>query len=302
MQRNGTPLKYPAIPKSWTEEMGKGGARRTTIPETSFDAMFEILDLQIHDMGIKRGLFFHMYDRISRSQAADARGLAANHGMLMGILRIAPAGEVPASIITRALKQLVHKWPGLNNGPYPDDLFAGSKADQITTMLYHLRRVKNDSKKEQELRNKASAEDMVLVSELIGMICCRSSGTGAADSQSVAASTKAYPEDQDLPNDSQQLDDEPSPPSPAKVRKLKIEVSLDGDGYPKMLSSIEPHPIVSEFAIPVPEVATPDVSMGDWAIDDHLLLEAVMCKNFEALLKQNYVLHKNKTSANKLQL
>jgi hypothetical protein len=111
----------------------------------------------------------------------------------------------------------------------------------------------------------------------------------------VAASTKADPEDRDLPNDSQQLDDEPSPPSPAKVRKLKIEVSLDGDGYPKMLSSIEPPPIVSEFAIPVPEVAMPDVSMEDWAIDDHLLLAAVMCKNCEALLyKKNIYCTKTK--------
>ena len=118
IQRNGTPLKYPAIPISWTEEMGKGGARRTSIPEANFDQIYHVLDLQIHKLGIKKGSVFHMYSHLSKTNAADARGLADNSDMLTQLLKIAPACEIPASLLSRVFKHLLLKWQGLNNGPF----------------------------------------------------------------------------------------------------------------------------------------------------------------------------------------
>ena len=71
----------------------------------------------------------------------------------------------------------------------------------------------------------------------------------------------------------------------AKVRKLKVEVSLDDDGYPRMLDNpMECASSVKDLAIDGAP-ASGSSQDQDLAIDEHLLLEAIMCKNFEALPK-----------------
>lgn len=301
MQRNGMPLKYPPIPISWAVEMGKGGVRRKSIPEASFDQIYQVLDLQIHQMGIKKGVFFGIYSCLSKTNAADGRGLASNQEMLTNLLRIAPACELPVSLLSKVFKQLLLRWPGLNNGPYPDDLFAGQKADQITTMLFHLRRIVNDSKKEQELRNKSSEEDFESVAKMIALISrtpILPSDVGTDSQSQVAGSTVAYPEDTQQAEDvfaeeeSQQVD---GGSQCSKVRKLKVEVSevsVDDEGYPKMLDN----PI--QCTSSVKDVAIDGAPSGeqDLDIDQDLLLEAIMCQNYEALPKNTpiYVTKTNK--------
>ena len=304
MQRNGMPLKYPPIPISWAVEMGKGGTRRTSIPEASFDQIYQVLDLQIHQLGIKKGLFFGICSHLSKSNAADARGLANNHEMLMNLLKIAPACELPVSLLSKVFRQLLLRWPGLNNGPYPDDLFAGQKADQITTMLFHLRRIVNDSKKEQELRNKASEEDMVLVSGMIALISrtpVLPSDVGTDSQSQVAASTMGYPEDsqhQEAIFEEEESHQVGDASQCSKVRKLKVEVSLDDDGYPRMLDNpMECASSVKDLAIDGAPASgsSQDCGVQDLAIDEHLLLEAIMCKNYEALPK-NTPIYSTKTN------
>ena len=308
MQRNGMPLKYPPIPISWAVEMGKGGVRRKSIPEASFDQIYQVLDLQIHQMGIKKGVFFGIYSCLSKTNAADGRGLASNQEMLTNLLRIAPACELPVSLLSKVFKQLLLRWPGLNNGPYPDDLFAGQKADQITTMLFHLRRIVNDNKKEQELRNKSSEEDFESVAKMIALISrtpILPSDVGTDSQSQVAGSTVAYPEDTQQAEDvfaeeeSQQVD---GGSQCSKVRKLKVEVSevsVDDEGYPKMLDNpIQCTSSVKDVAIDGAPAGgnKQDGGEQDREIDQDLLLEAIMCKNYEALPKNTpiYVTKTNK--------
>ena len=84
----------------------------------------------------------------------------------------------------------------------------------------------------------------------------------------------------------------------SKVRKLKVEVSLDDDGYPRMLNNpMECASSVKDLAIDGAPASgsSRDCGAHDLAIDEDLLLEAVMCKNYEALPK-NTPIYSTKTN------
>ena len=105
-----------------------------------------MLDKYVKTKGVKTAFFFGAYEHIGRTQAAYGPGLAFNFDILETLLSVAPAGEVKASVLKGHLMTLQAKFDGLsNNSPFSKDLWSGHKADIMSTMRCHLRRVRQDT-------------------------------------------------------------------------------------------------------------------------------------------------------------
>ena len=76
-------------------------------------------------------------------------------------------------LLPREVKAQVHmmtlqaKYDGLsNNSPFPKDLWSGQRADIISTMLCHLRRVRQDTIRARQMQHKATDADVLAVDKL----------------------------------------------------------------------------------------------------------------------------------------
>ena len=146
---------------------------------------------------------------IDRAHAAFAPGLAANYDILLVLLKLNPRAEFKPTVLVKAWLTCCKHYTGLNASGLPDDMWAGRRADICGTMLCHTRRVRSDTLRMSQLKHKATASDMAMVQELVDMIV-----EGAISREPSPAETVLY-----------------------TTRKLKVNVSLDEDGFPKMLST-----------------------------------------------------------------
>ena len=114
--------------ESLLSAMSRGGDRRRPVPDVDSQDLFEMLDNYVKTSGIRKAFFFGSYEIIGRAQAVYAGGLVENYDLLEGILKVAPAGEVKASVLKGHLIKLAVKYDGLTNqSPLGTDLWAGKK-------------------------------------------------------------------------------------------------------------------------------------------------------------------------------
>ena len=196
--------------------MGRGGAVRTAVAVVLLQDLIDSLIEHVRKVGMKRGAYFGAYEMIDRTHAAFAPGLAACYDVIQVLLKLNPAAEFKPTFLVKAWLACCKLFAGLNSTGLPDELWAGRRADICGTMLCHLRRVKADGVRRNQLSHKATESDMSMVQDLIDMM---------DDGEKTSSASR-----------------EPSPAETVlyTTRKLKVQVSLDEDGFPKMLADSEP--------------------------------------------------------------
>lgn len=181
---------------------------------------------------------------------------------------MAPWAELKQSAWTKCLGSLCDKWPNLNPGPWPTDIWAGKKFDSIGTMLNHLRRCANDPRKCQELMAKATQSDAQCCQKLLAML----DHIAPDDCAESVASTSFYSEVQDCQDTplskARKLE---TGTSSSSRRRLKVNVSLDDHGFPKMLGEGD-----AEH-----EVERSDIFSELDGVDAELLMEAIHAKHLD---------------------
>ena len=139
---------------------------------------------------------FGVYDAISRSMACSASGLHQNSSFLLMLLKLAPWGQINPAI----LRSCFLRHPTKNYSTLRTDLWAGGRAESVTTMLNHVRRLKDSQDRLRQALSKATPAEIKSVKALLK-----------------ASLSDEYESDVE--------------------RQLTSHVSVDSDGYPAMLAS-----------------------------------------------------------------
>jgi len=140
---------------------------------------------------------FGLYESIGRNCAVDPSGVKQNESLLLAILRVVPWCQVNPTI----LRNCISRHPRQNHSTLKTELWAGGRAEKITTMLKHLRRIKQDQERWRQAIQKATPAEADCLRRLMAHI------------------------------DTDGYESEPE-------RVLTEHVSLDSDGFPAMLKDI----------------------------------------------------------------
>ena len=127
-----------------------------------------VLDMALHSNKSWQDL--GAYETISKAQAADGESLAMRFDLLKSLLLVQPEGQLLLTQVRASILKAVSLEPELNKTSLKNLLWAGSRFDRISTMLYHLRRAKNNTEKCQQLVAKSSSGSLAKVKSLIAML------------------------------------------------------------------------------------------------------------------------------------
>ena len=154
------------------------------------------------------------YRNLSRTKAVAGAALAALYPLLVIILRHAPCAELPMAVLQKIFKAVLEKSPEVNYENMAPAAFCTFYAERVVTLLAHVRRLQNEQRFKEASGN-VSSESAAKLRALAAMVDRR----GLADSAAPAADASAPP-----------------------ARKLKREVSgvsVDSEGFPRMLGQAE---------------------------------------------------------------
>ena len=199
---------------------GKGGARHTSKPQVDSGLLFRCL-IQHKDLVCNLG----PYEAISKTQAANPKGLLKNIPLIKGLVQLESTGEIHASCIRNAVFQMVLEDPKCNDSKWSGGVWTNMRAERIGTLLFHIRRLKLGD----GLRNCASkltAMELLSIQEVLELM-----------DRKLEVEEPALP----LVKREKQREDSPlaerdaeASGKPAKKLKKEIsDVSLDSMGMPK---------------------------------------------------------------------
>ncbi|CAL1164253.1 unnamed protein product [Cladocopium goreaui] len=167
------------------------------------------------------------YETVSRQQATDAKGLVHCLPLLEALLDLSPTGEIHPGPLRQALLKLVQHKPKINTTDFNGMVYCNMRAERVTTVLLHLRRLKS----EEELAKvaaKVSGKEYQLLKELAQNLAGKDTEQNSDEEREAASLDKR----------GQQEEEEAGPL--AKRRQLKKEdsaISMDSSGFPKCLQS-----------------------------------------------------------------
>ena len=128
---------------------GRGGSRKVPITAVDVGALQEVIDLAVTKFKDK-AFYFGDYDTITVNMAASGSGLLQCQWWLKKLLPMC-SGE----ILPWQLKNAIRKHAGThNNGQYRHDLWSANQAARITVVLNHWRRLKYNAVKRRQALQK----------------------------------------------------------------------------------------------------------------------------------------------------
>ena len=209
----------------------RGGAHHKAAPTIDrgiLDNIFGAYQTELFDLGD--------YETISRSQACWGPGLAYRHAFYTKLLEASPSGHLPAGIVKASITRLLSQHPELNTSTLNNSCHAGNRLDRLTVAMTHLRRLANEPDRFEQCAAKTGGPDLAKLKALIAMM---DTDIDADEFQTVTYDETGH---RSLSREVS-LDEEGYPkilqvssPNAKGSRKLKPQVSLDAEGYPKMLS------------------------------------------------------------------
>ena len=111
---------------------GKGGARHTSKPQVDPGLLFRCL-IQHKDLVCN----FGPYEAISKTQAANPKGLLKNIPLIKGLVQLESTGEIHATCMRNAVFQMV-----LEDSKWSGGVWTNIRVERIGTLLFHVRRLK----------------------------------------------------------------------------------------------------------------------------------------------------------------
>lgn len=201
--------------------MGKGGARHFAKPTTDAGLILKALKDNIGNV-----LDMGPYETLSRTGGCNPKGLVENADLLRSLIKIEPTAEIHPGPMKAALLKLLTDEPTLNKSQFIGTVWIAMRMERLTTILYHLRRLANDQEAERFLATRLTGSESLVLKNLIGMVEVKDSVLSARNSKSDSLDTAVVPYS------------EPGTPEKKKTLKKEIsDVSLDEEGFPKMLES-----------------------------------------------------------------
>ena len=250
------------------EAKNKGGNKRQPIPPVCkeelkkiFKARFEALKEKAFDLGA--------YNHVSKQMQANPAGLCENEKLVTALVQISN-GEIRPT----QLKDVAEEFPMCNDTMYKVGFWAMSKAQCLTTLLAHWRRMKFEPARRQHALAKCTQAESRAIMRLVNL----QTGLPRANSEeNMPLGSEGKPNSSNGPKGKKrELGKEDKSPQPGKKRQLKessSDATLDSRGWPKMLQS------ASEPSSPPDEKEKVDLypksrRMDFQSLQSKLLLEA----------------------------
>jgi len=209
------------------------------------------------------------YEFISRTQACHGRGLVALIDLLQAIVELCPGAELATGAAKQALLLLVVQRPEINTSKYNNGIWAGLRVERLATILNHLRRISREPGRLAQVASKVTGPEFAQLKKLASLVQAKAYGQveDEDDDQTVyvpdLGPRSSSPDLEPRSSSSKQPPSaQPSPSTVAgtnKKRQLSVQVSLDADGFPKMLTgSVPAMPVLKQ-----PRSLKKEVSLDD---------------------------------------
>lgn len=108
---------------------GKGGARHTSKPQVDSGLLFRCL-IQHKDLVCNLG----PYEAISKTQAANPKGLLKNIPLIKGLVQLESTGEIHASCIRNAVFQMVLEDPKCNDSKWSGGVWTNMGVERLSDL------------------------------------------------------------------------------------------------------------------------------------------------------------------------
>ena len=144
--------------------VGKGGARHT--PKPHIDPGLLLKEISKHS-GLIQDL--GSYEKISRSQACDPKGLWVCLPLLKGLVELSPICEIHGACLRQAMFQVLLGEPSLNSTKWNGSVWVGLKVERITILLSHMRRLLGQNEM-QACASKLTGAEFLQLQEVVKMI------------------------------------------------------------------------------------------------------------------------------------
>ena len=147
------------------EKMVKGGARNFAKPSVDPGLVLKILKDNaevVKDLGA--------YETVSRASAVQPHGLLQVRHLLEDIIEVSPTCELQASVLRTALMNLLTSNISLNNTQFNGNTWSNQKAERITVLLCHTRKVARDKEVQRICAAKLTAREYQLLEAVTSKI------------------------------------------------------------------------------------------------------------------------------------
>ncbi len=190
----------------------RGGSRKLQVPKVALDLVQ--LSTIMKEESNRTMWNFGLYNGIQKAQAANGQGLLQNKDFLTALVKVTDGTCVLSAMgeLRPIMKVLMDEKTALNSSKFNNQLFAGQKATNITTMLTHLRRLAREPLRWAQVKQSLVLSQVSSLQEIVDMVCIDGLDSEGLD---LGQETKRSPK-----------------------KSLQREVSLDDDGLPCYLSKI----------------------------------------------------------------
>ena len=201
---------------------GRGGCRHKSAPHVEDSQLLSAL-------GKHKDLVADLktYERLGRNQAPSGQGLMEIFDLLWDIVLIAPECVLPPGPTKTALTALLLNSPRLNVSPYNSGVWVGLKLERLTTVLYHVRKLKREHNKFQQVAMTLNGDQLQKLVSLLDAIKLEPEDNDNY-APTVACSERSL---------SSKADNEEPSSSSKTLKKQASEISVDDQGFPRFLSS-----------------------------------------------------------------
>ena len=142
----------------------KGGARRSSVPHVSLEALQSVIDKAVERKG-RDAFMMGEYDQKKVSTAVSAKGIHQNVGYIREFYKVS-SGEILAGQLKQCTLKYGHSH---NDSERKDDLWAGRIASQMVCLLSHVRRLKREEAKLRQCLLQATGSERQTVLELVDL-------------------------------------------------------------------------------------------------------------------------------------
>ena len=169
------------------------------------------------------------YNTTSRNQSVSPKGIMHCYSLLCDLVELSSSAEIHTQPLRQALLECVQEDPSLNDTKWNCGVWANIKCERLGTLLFHLRKLKNQDDLSSYAAKLTSAE-FVLLKKMLDSV-----------------ESKPQAEEQNLDKRKGQNLDKRS------LKKQISDVSMDSNGYPACLKSPNKRQLAIEDEKPLPK-------------------------------------------------
>ena len=204
---------------------GRGGPRRVSVDEVDTGLVVECFGRHMELLSS-----LGSYESKSRTDQPDGKGLLFLGSFVKDVIKISPSCELSIPSIRKACERLVFQEPHINKSVYNNNLWASLRQERITCVLNHARKLKREPDRMRQVSGHLARQELIDLKSMIEKIQL-SAGDVPEDGADSDLETLYCPS-----NCMQGAEAS----SCRRLRANASDVSVDADGFPKMLSAETP--------------------------------------------------------------